>query len=338
MARLLPKERRITLPELPTPKRATGGDSDGGSAISFASNESWVRFSEYEFVTVEEEVILYPEDLGPPPKPTKIGVLCIQPARGAKAEVVRLEDIVGEAESFIGNAFMLSERESDEFLKQLQQEPPPFPDIYRHIEDQAAPLVMEFHKRFGPLGQMMDDVGYMFTEDDDSRIHVRGVRGEYLGTIEEYFGNRLSRPVSLKAMSEGNLIPLFRALRSFVYEEFSAGLGFADWGRSMIRLKAPNDFSFDLANAMIRRSSPQLSWVGPDLRIIHRAPSLHAAIHLSLIDGKLRGNRKVCKSEFCENIFKPAATHQQYCNRDCANLKRARSFYERRKALLEQGG
>lgn len=345
MPKEFPEGRRISLPPLlPYRKPYTRDEKQSQHCIVIGDDQLWVRFSSYTKELVEEEIVtnLFPENPDDPVETEVIKYLAIRPERGARAEVFRFSnDLLDEAALFLANRFRFGEEKGEELYQALCVDPPHYPEIFSIVEQIAEPIVDEYFRLFGPLGTRFDDIWSLVQLDSDNNIHVIGWQGEDLGTLEEYFGNYLSRPVSLKILSENNLVPLFRAYREPIYEVYRKALEFASWVRDFSSAKSANSGAVMEANRVLRRCVPRLEFEGPEIRIAHGFSAPHISVLLRAIDRRLRGRDfQVCRSEYCESLFPPIKPRQQYCTPNCSTYRRVRRFQERKKdnrAQKEEG-
>lgn len=322
-------------PLLPDRKAYTSNKEKGLHSIVLGEDQLWVRFSSYTLEPVEEEVVtnLFPENPDNPVETEVIKYLAIRPERGARAEVFRFSnDLLDEAALFLANRFRFGEEKGEELYRALCVDPPHYPEVFSIVEQIAEPIVDEYFRLFGPLGIRFDDIWSLVQPDNDSNIHVIGWQGEDLGTLEEYFGNYLSRPVSLKILSDNNLVPLFRAYREPIYEVYREALEFASWVRDFSSAKSANSGAMMEANRVLRRCVPRLEFEGPEMRIAHGFAAPPTSVRLRTVDRRLGGRGfQVCRSEYCESLFLPTKPRQQYCTPDCSTYRRVRKFQERKK-------
>jgi len=336
MPKRYPEGRRISLPPLLPGRTAyTSDEKQSLPSIVIGEDKLWVRFSSYTLEPVEEEVItnLFPENPDVPVETEVIRYLAIRPERGARAEVFRFSnELLDEAALFLANRFRFGEEEGEELYRALCADPPHYPEVFSAVEKLAGPIVGEYFRLFGPLGIRFEDIWSLVQLDSDSNIHVIGWQGEDLGTLEDCFGNYLSRPVSLKILSDNNLVPLLRAYREPLYEVYREALEFASWARDFSSAKSANSGAVMEANRLLRRCVPRLEFEGPELRIAHGFAAPPASVRLRTVERRLGGRGfQVCRSEYCESLFPPTKPRQQYCTPDCSTYRRVRRFQERKR-------
>jgi hypothetical protein len=336
MPKILSGGRRISLPPLlPGRKAYTRDEKQSQHCIVIGEDQLWVRFSSYTKELVEEEIVtnLFPDNPEKPVETAIIRYLAIRPERGARAEVFRFSnDLLDEAALFLANRFRFGEEKGEELYRALCADPPHYPEVFSIVEQIAEPIVDEYFRLFGPLGIRFDDIWSLVRLDSDNNIHVIGWQGEDLGTLEEYFGDYLSRPVSLKILSDNNLVPLFRAYREPLYDVYREALEFASWVRDFSSAKSANSGAVMEANRVLRRCVPRLEFEGPELQLDHSFSAPPTSVRLRAIYRRLGGKGfHVCRSEFCESLFPPTKPRQQYCTPDCSTYRRVRRFQERKR-------
>lgn len=319
---LRPNFESLSLPE-PASRSASSNSSGHQSSITLLSEGKWVRFSDYMLETVPEDPHIDLDDLYGPGHHRES--VFIRPAKGADPEPYLMVDVLDDLVPFLANRFVPLLGEIEELSEAYGASGEDKLPLHSSVEKLATDLVMEGTQKFGPLGVMFTGIQDFYPGKKDCHVHVKLHRGKDKA-LEQYFGQYLSRKVSLKVYADGNLLPLFRAYREPVYDYFFEALEFSRWTGDFAKI-APDNSPSRTATDVLLRSRPTLLWANGNLDLSLMASSLIDAAYLHVVRRKLAGRPfKICGLEHCDNIFLPHDKRHIFCSPQCASVIRVRNW------------